>query len=431
MKRVIFSLIFFSPVLLFGQSLLTLRNAIDTALEKNLNIQIAKNEAKSAHIGNSLGMAGALPRISAVASDNIYSDDINMKYGDGTETSASGIVGNALNASVSADIVLFNGFKVIATKKRLSSLQQQSEIALNGQVQGVLGDVMLKYFDIVRQQAYLRIIQQTLDVSKEKILITTTKSNVGMASAADMMQAQSDLNTAEQNVVLQQMVIDQAKADLAMLMNIQPDRTFDIDDSIVPEASMSWESIVSALKSNPQWLSSEQQLRINEMLVKETAAQRYPAIKLNADYGFYRADNKAGSTLLNQNFGPSAGLSLQVPIFNGNIYRNQKRIATINLDNAQLAREQLYSQLYTTAYKTFLSYTTALRQIDVQKTNAALSQKLLALVMTNFQEGHATILEVKAAQTSFENASYLLINSQYAAKSAEIELKQLIFQLKY
>ena len=51
--------------------------------------------------------------------------------------------------------------------------------------------------------------------------------------------------------------------------------------------------------------------------------------------------------------------------------------------------------------------------------------------MQNFQVNQATILDVKAAQTSFEEAAYLLVNLKYAAKTAEIELKQLTYKLGY
>ena len=50
--------------------------------------------------------------------------------------------------------------------------------------------------------------------------------------------------------------------------------------------------------------------------------------------------------------------------------------------------------------------------------------------MQRFKSNLATILDVKAAQLSYENAGYLLVNLQYAAKSAEIELKRLIYRLK-
>jgi len=43
--------------------------------------------------------------------------------------------------------------------------------------------------------------------------------------------------------------------------------------------------------------------------------------------------------------------------------------------------------------------------------------------------GQATIIDVKQAQQSFENASYRLINLTYTAKIAEVELKRLASQL--
>jgi outer membrane protein TolC len=60
-----------------------------------------------------------------------------------------------------------------------------------------------------------------------------------------------------------------------------------------------------------------------------------------------------------------------------------------------------------------------------------MSKKLVDVVMKNFQLNQSTILDVKAAQTSFEEAAYLLVNLQYAAKTAEIELKQLVYKLRY
>jgi outer membrane protein TolC len=58
-----------------------------------------------------------------------------------------------------------------------------------------------------------------------------------------------------------------------------------------------------------------------------------------------------------------------------------------------------------------------------------LSQQLLDLVLQRFQLGQATIIDVKLAQQSFENAGFRLVNLNYAAKVAEIELKRLANQL--
>jgi outer membrane protein TolC len=258
-----------------------------------------------------------------------------------------------------------------------------------------------------------------------------TKNGVGMANGVEIMQAQSDVNTARQNLTVQQLIIEQEKQDLLTLINSKQKPGFTINDSITIDNTLLLDSINSELKRNPQLQSAEEQIRINQQLLKETNAQRYPSLKVNAAYNFGRSDNNSGYTLLNQNYGPAAGLTLAVPIFNSNVYRTQKIVAGLNVSNAKLGKESLYNSLATAVVNKYNAYTTTLKQIASQQENFELSKKLVDLVMLNFQQGQATILDVKAAQASYESAAYELIYFQFTAKSAEIELKQLIYQLKY
>ena len=431
MKKIYICIVLLIPMLLNAQKLLTLKNAIDTALKNNYDLQITKNFVKIATVNNTYGMAGGLPYINANFGDNLYSNNTSQKLNTGPQTNENGIVGTTLNAGISANIILFNGFKVIATKKRLDYLQKQSEIELNGQIQNTIAEVMLKYYDIIRQQGYLLIMQNMLDVSEKKLEIINAKNNVGMANGVDVMQAQSDVNAAEQNLAIQQLIIEQEKADLLLLINSQTKEPYSIYDSIVIDKSLVWDSITNYLKKNPQLLSADQQIKIYEQIVKETSAQRIPLLKMNTAYNFDRTVNNSGYTLLNQNYGPSVGLTLQIPIFNGNVYKTQKTIADINVNNSRLEKENLYNTLINSAFKEYLSFTAALKQIESQKKNYELAKKLVDLVLKNFQYGQVTILDVKAAQTTYENAAYLLINFQYNAKIAEIVLKQLVYQLTY
>jgi outer membrane protein len=67
--------------------------------------------------------------------------------------------------------------------------------------------------------------------------------------------------------------------------------------------------------------------------------------------------------------------------------------------------------------------------VETQQKNVELAQKLLDLALLRSQYRQATIVEVRQAQESFENASYTLTNLSFASKSSEIELKRLINQL--
>jgi len=414
-----------------AQYVFTIQNAIDTALLNNFDIQIAKNNVEIARMNNSYGVAGGLPYISASAGDNASLTTINQKYNDGTETNLENRNENAVNAGISAGIVLFNGFRVTATKERLSRLQDLSEIELNQQVQNIIADIMVTYYDIIRQQNYLRIIENTLEVSQQKLDIVNVKNNVGMADAAEILQTQSDVNSAEQLLEIQKLVIEQNKSDLLLLINSKAQNPFSVSDSISVDKTLQLDSILTYLNRNPQYLSADQQILINEQLVKEVTSQRYPSVKLNAGYDFYHANSNNANLLLNQNYGPAAGVSLQVPIFNGNIYKTQSDVAKIRVNNSKLEKESLLNTLTTQATKLYRTYSITLQQIESQKDNFEMNTKLLEVVMQKFNLGQATILDVKAAQTSYENAAYLLVNLLFSAKVAEIELKQLTYSLSY
>jgi outer membrane protein TolC len=412
-----------------GQPVLTLKNAIDTTLSNSFDIRIAANNLEISKVNNSYGVAGGLPSIAANIADNQSVTNINQKLNSGTEIKKSSANGNTMNSSVSLGMVLFNGFRVTATKGRLDHLQKQSELQLNLQIQNSIAAVMAKYFDIIRQKEYYRIIQNSLDVSQKKLDIITERKNVGMANDADYLQALIDVNTAQQLLKSQQLVVDQTKMDLLQLMSKKNYYPFVVDDSIQVDTSVQLSAILGFLHQNPQYLSAEQQIKINEQIVKETASLRYPALRVNTGYNLNRTQSDAGLTLFNQNSGPFAGLTLQIPIYNGNAYKAQKETAEFNLKNAKLQQENLLNLLTADAIKTFQSYNTMLQQLEAQKSNIEFSRKLIYVVMQRFQVNQATILDVKAAQASYENTGYQLVNLKFAAKIAEIELKRLMFQL--
>lgn len=429
MKKFLYYLLLILPLPGISQPVLSLKNAIDTTLINSFDIRIAGNNLGITKLNNSYGVAGGMPTLNASLSDNQSITNVNQKLNSGTEIKKSSANGNNMASSITAGIILFNGFKVIATKERLNLLQKQSELQLNLLIQNSIAAVMAKYYDIIRQKEYLKIIQNSLDVSQQKLDIVTERKNVGMANDADYLQALIDVNAAKQTLKSQQLVVDQTKTDLLQLMCKKNYYPYVVDDSIQVDASVQLKSILDFLRQNPQYLSSEQQIKINEQLVKETSALRYPSLRLNTGYNLNRVQSDAGLTLFNQNSGPFAGMTLQIPLYNGNAYKIQKDVAEFNLKNARLQQENLLNLLTADAVKTFESYKTSLQQLESQKATIEFSRKLIYVVMQRFQVNQATILDVKTAQSSYELTGYQLVNLKFAAKMAEIELKRLMYQL--
>jgi len=412
-----------------AQVQITLTNAIDSALKSNFDIRIARVNTDISRVGNTYGMAGGLPSLNGSAADNRSVLNLKQKTSSGINISQKNVNNSSYNAGLTANMVLFNGFKIIATKGRLNLLQRQSELELNQQIQTTMAVVMESYYDIIRQQSYLNIIKSLLDVSSKKLEIVKERYKVGMANDADLLQARMDFNLADQNLKGQELIIEQDKTSLLQLMGVKQYFSISVNDTILIDKSIRKDSILNYLENNPQYLSAEQQIRINQQIVKEQRALRYPSVRISTGYNFTYSSSSAGFNLFTQNYGPTVGATLLVPIFNGNIYKTQQEIAYFNVQNARLQKESLLKSLEADAIKTYQSYESTLQQLDSQQKSYADAARLVSILVQKFRLNEATILDLKAAQDSFESAGYMFVNLQYAAKTAEIELKRLIYKL--
>ncbi|WP_349317090.1 TolC family protein [Chitinophaga sp. MM2321] len=414
------------------QQQLDLPQAIRIALKNSLDIQLAKNDLEANTIFNNYGVAGGLPLVQATGTDVAQSSNVNQKLSTGTIIKRNGSSTNTLNTGVGASVLVYNGQRIVATKKRLATLEQMSKKDLDSMIINVVANVELTYYDIVRQQSYAATLQKSIDVSQQKLDIVKAKRDVGMSNDADLFQAQVDINTQQQALQSQQLVINQDKTALLRLLTLNPDSSIQIRDTIIVDRKLSLDTVLSSLQlHNPRLLAADLQIKVNELTERETAAQRYPSLSVNAGYDYNRTEAGAGNVLFNQNNGPYVGAGITIPIFNGTIYKRQQQVASIATYNAKIEKD-IFTRDYTAnAVKLWQAYTINLQQVATAVDNYNLSYRLLTLVLQRFQLGQATIIDVKTAQQSFENAGYLLVNLTYAAKAAEIQLKSLANMLDY
>lgn len=430
-KWILYIAILLLPAALQAQQL-SLHDAVEIALRNNMGIQLARNNATAAGINNSYGVAGGLPLVSATGSDVEQVTSIKQEYANPANNKTSdNASSNNLSASLNASMLLYNGNRVQNAHRRLGLIESQSKQQLNSRALTLAYNVMLRYYDIIRQQSYARTLSASIDVSREKLEIVKAQQSAGVANNADLFQAQVDLNTQVQNLQAQQLVIEQAKTDLLTLLTLKPDSAVNISDTILVDRSVELGPVLNAIQSNPDISMADQQISINEYIEKETAAQRYPSLSANAGYNFSHTKNAAGFSLLNQSYGPFAGVGVSIPIFNGSIYRKQTEIAGINVKNAQLLKDTLVLNYSSNAVKNWQAYNNNLQQLETAKANYDLSGKLLDLVLQRFQLKQATIVDLKNAQDSFENAGYLLVNVSFSAKAAELRLKYYANQLQF
>jgi outer membrane protein TolC len=357
--------------------------------------------------------------------NNTSQEIFNASTGGNVNRAVTGAQSSQYAAGLTGSYLLYNGGRVKATRKRLDELQQISSLQVNSTVQNVLADVSLKYYAVVQQQRYIRTLEASVEVTRQKLRLIETRQSVGLANNADKFQAQLDLNAQLLTQQQQALAAQQATADLLRALTLDLNTPVAVEDSIPVSRDLSWEQIQGALDRNPDLLAAERQVAVQQLIERETQATRYPAISANAGTNFNRAQNAVGNTLFNQSYGPYAGLSLSVPLYTGGVNKRLVDIARLNTRTAELQRTALQKDYRLNALKAWEAYQQQLQLVSTAQESYTTARKLLNLVQLRLDAGLSTLVDVKLAQQSFEDAGYRLVNYRYAAKAAEITLKQL------
>ena len=413
----------------YAQIQLSLQSAIDSALQNNLNIQVARNNISIANLNNTYANAGGMPQVNAVLNNTNSLTNIHQNLSNGVEISKNNALTNNIATGVNGSILLYNGDRVKFTKKRLELLTEQSEHELNIQIQNTIANVMIKYYDIIKQSAFIDLLKKNFEFSKNKSNLISQRAIVGMANEVDRITALMDINNSTLAIANQEMLLRQSELDLIQYIGISPRQKIIVNDSILIDNSLVEKIIEERLNKNVDFVSSENIIRLNEILLKETKALKYPSIRMNAAYNLNYTKSSSGFNLLNESYGPSLGATIQIPIYSG-LVKSQEKVLNYQIKNAELAKEDKYKMMQNEVAKMYSQYQSLQSQSKQLTDNYQLALQLVELTLQKYQYNQATLLELQSAQSSFENLGYQRIQVNYLHKLAEIELKRIAYLLK-
>jgi outer membrane protein TolC len=401
---------------------LTLEEATQLALKNNYNAQIAKNNTQIAKLNNFVGNTGKLPRVNLNINDNYQWFGINQLLANGTETNRSGANSNNLNATIRADWMIFNGFRVQKIQERLSLQEQNNQQILELQNQQVIASVITAYTDIVRQKQIRKVLQSSLEVAQKRMEIIKKRVELGTANQTDVQLASLDIHTQNQAVVSQDLFIKQAKVNLNILVGKKAEEEIEVSETIVFQSEISLEDLKKNLENNPRIKALKNAIQINKNLERETEANLLPTFNLNAGYSYTRNNSTAGFLLLNQNYGPFIGFNFSLPLYNGSINTRQVEIARMQTKTQELELARVMQEIEGELERQWQAYQTAKEQAKAEETNAKIAQEYLSLMQKRFELGQSNIIEIREAQRVVESTEGRKIQSLFNLKMAETQL---------
>jgi len=430
MKRLLlaFSLLF-STILSYAQ-VISLDEAISTALKNNYNIQLARIDSTSAAIDNSYAYAAFIPQINGAAGKTWNTNSQKLKFSNSPDRDASGLKSNNLNASVNLNWMLFDGLRMFATMKKVAELQELGGLNVRSSITESVASLINTYYNIVQAKQQLKAVEEQMTISSERVTLADRKLSVGLGTRQELLQAQLDLNAQKAARIRQLTSIEQLKELLNQLMGVEGKTFYDVLDSIPINTGITLEDVMnSAQINNPSILVAKKNIDIARLTLKENKGLYYPQIFFGSAYNFTRLNNSTVvnpySPLFSQNRGFNYGLTATIPILNNFNTRRLVKQAKLGIEKSEVSLKSQELNVELAIYYAFKSYEFQKQSLALEESNIQLAKDNVNIAFERFRLGVSTYIELRDAQLSLADAYDRLITARYNTKVAETELMRL------
>lgn len=409
-----------------AQETLSLSQAITEGLKNNYSIIIQKNESAKAKNNYSLGNAGMLPTLDASLVQNNTITDTRQEYATGSVVDRTGATSSSLSAAADLNWTVFDGFSMFVRRDKLKEFMNAGEINSRITIENAIEQIIQAYYDIVRQEALLQVIDSSRKISDIKLNVAKTKFDIGAGSKLPYLQAQLDRNADESSYKKQLVAIAEAKINLNQLLGRNVDIDFVTTDSIELKSAAELSSVISSSSTtSAELLLAQSDLEISRLTVKEWKGQRFPFIDLNAGYDFTRSTSEAGLIQENRSNGLNYGFTVRWNLFNGfNLNRNIKN-AKLDYSSAEVRFNEVKKSVEAQVRVAFQQLQSNIEIVKLEEDNAALAKENINLSIDRFRVGLTDELIFKEAQQSYVEALNRLVASRYDALLAQTRLDRL------
>ena len=410
---------------------LSLDAAIDQSLTQNFEARIAQNELEIASRNRSIGNAGLLPTLSIGGSRNTTISSATNQFLDGSEEDISGAQTNIYDAGVELQLTLFDGLGRVSELRRLGAEEERQQAQTRDTVEDILADVIITYFQVAREQQQLEVLQESVDISQERLRIAEMRRQEGTASDLEVRQARLDLNSDRSDLRQQEIALGNTKAELNRLLALREAQTeYDVRDAISFDRQLQPDQLMrTAERQNPALREARQAQRSAELERSSIQAERFPTVEATIGGNFNDLTAESGFLRASETFEFQYGLSISLDVFDGFERRRRIQNATVRSRNADLFIQEVETRIATEITSAYEEFESRLDIVEIERENLEDAEANVDLALEQFRLGTITSVELRDVQEQFIRAESRVLAAEFEAKRAETILLQLSGQL--
>jgi outer membrane protein, adhesin transport system len=415
-----------------AQELFDLDRCISTGLENNFSLKVVRNQEEITGNNYTRGNAGMLPSLDASGRVGGNLNAINYQYSDGSNVNAGGIHNTSASASIDLGIPIFRGFQIQQTYRKLGQQQELGGLKTQMAIENLISQIVSEYNYYTEQLILFNNLAYAVSLSRERVRIDEQRYLLGGASKMQLLQSKVYLNAdssryARQNEVLRSSQIRlnelMANEDLGLHIVLK-DTLIEINETLKYS-----DLLDQTLQNNTSLQLASRNRNISEIDYKIIQSRNYPYLNFGAGYGASMNNYGAGDLSRQQSHGLNYGLTLGMELFDGFNRKREQTNALINIENSQLAYQEVEQAVKAELLTIFYAYENNLRLLRLEEQNLAVASENLEIALEQYKLGSLAGLELREVQKSLLDAEERLIVVKYLTKIAEISLMQISGQI--
>jgi outer membrane protein TolC len=402
-----------------GQTMdLSLDDAIQRGLKNNLGMILSGTQTASARAQKLSELQALLPDVEfnaheAVAQVDLAAEGLRIP---GFPTIIGPFGYTDLRASLSWSLVDVKSLRTyIAAKHQFKSAELSAQDARDMVVLTVGNAYML----VLADQGLVESYQAQVATAKVSLDQANANHDAGIAPKLDVLRAQVDYQSLEQQLIVAQNGLEKDKLALARAIGLPLEQKFNLSDK-APYAvfdKLDVDATIKQAHANRKDLAAMvEQTKAYEEQRKAATADRLPTVKFDGDYGDIGVNvRKSHGT------GDAQG-TLSVPVFKEYGLRGEAQVAQSQLDTQKAQLSDLNAQVDADVRDALLDIEASQKQVEVARSSVDLAKEALSEAQQRYANGVSDNLAVSQAQQSVAQANDQYVSSLYRDNVAKLTL---------
>lgn len=408
-----------------AQKLWTIDDCISYAMQNNIALQKSRLQLRAAGEEVRASKGALLPTVNANTSQNLGYRPWQLAT---MATVTNGQVNTKVdktyyNGSYGLNVqwTVWNGNRNRNNLKLSRIAEQQAELSVEEQANSIQERIAQLFVQCLYLHEAIGVSEASLETSQKNEERGKEMVEVGKMSKADLAQLTAQRATDEYNVVEAKSQLANYILQLKQLLELTGEEKFDIavppttDEEALAEIPALQTVYEQALASRPEIGNKKLAIENSNVSLAIAKAGWLPTLSLSG--GFTSSTNSlANNSWGNQmktNTNMSAGLTVNVPIFDGWQTRSSVNRAKISQQQAQLDLIDQQKTLYQTIEGYWLDATTNQQKFRAATATVESEQLSYNLLNEKFALGLTNIIELLQGKDKLLNAQQNLLQSKY------------------